>query len=199
MMLSNAWRRLLHFCGTLLPVSASLLWFVPTVHPWKSTDGTKILYCRSKKQILMWINPILLNHQLNFSPQILCIVDKYLTSQTHHVSLCSLDSSYLRDIIYSVKHGLHVCSLPQPAGHQPPQPGQSFNERRILNFFTRTFPPLPRSSPPRPSAGRSAGNISQADCEFSNFTLHLAPTLYLMNIDLQWVTWEGRCCSKTCD
>ena len=24
-----------------------------TVHPWKSTDGTKILYCRSKKQILM--------------------------------------------------------------------------------------------------------------------------------------------------
>ena len=71
--------------------------------------------CESTQFCCFW------NHQLIFSPQILCIVDKYLTSQTHHVSLCSLDSSYLRDIIYSVKHGLHVCSFPHPAGQQPPQ------------------------------------------------------------------------------
>ena len=92
-----------------------------------------------------------------------------------------------------VKHGLHVCSLPQPAGHQPPQQlGQSFNERRILNFFTRTFPRSLAAPLRRPSPGRSAGNISQADCEFSNFTLYTwLQTLYLMNIDLQWVTWEA--------
>ena len=135
-------------------------------------DKNPLLYVvGANKQILMWINPILL-----LKPPI-----KFFSPDPlHHVSLCSLDSSYLRDIIYSVKHGLHVCSLPQPAGHQPPQQlGQSFNERRILNFFTRTFPPLPRSSPPRPSAGRSAGNISQAECEFSNFTLYTWLQLYI--------------------
>ena len=41
------WNPVACICKSLMICADSAM------HPWKSTDGTKILYCRSKKQILM--------------------------------------------------------------------------------------------------------------------------------------------------